>query len=217
MDSFDSTYGKRVVLNLARTVQDNAAYLSEIDGAIGDGDHGINMSKGFGLIEQRIAAQDELDLSSGLDLVGNTLFTEIGGAMGPLYGSLFMDMAEPARGKREIDRDTFAAMLNAGLQAVQALGEAKVGDKTLIDTLAPACDAYNAAVAKDASFADALTQMVAAAEKGKESTLDLVAKVGRSSRLGERSRGHLDAGATSCYLILNSLANSIMELLSKSL
>lgn len=213
MESFQSIHGKKVIIDLARTIQENAAYLSEIDGAIGDGDHGINMNKGFTLARQQIEARDAVDLASGLDLLGNILFAEIGGAMGPLYGSLFMDMAEPARDKTEIDRETFGAMLNAALEAVQVLGEAKVGDKTLIDTLAPACEAYNAAIADDSSFADALASMVAVAEAGKESTRDLVAKVGRSSRLGERSRGHLDAGATSCYLILKSLADSITELL----
>lgn len=213
MESFQSIHGKRVIIDLARIIQENAAYLSEIDGAIGDGDHGINMNKGFTLARQQIEARDPVDLASGLDLLGNILFAEIGGAMGPLYGSLFMAMAEPARDKTEIDRETFGAMLNAALEAVQALGEAKVGDKTLIDTLAPACEAYNAAIADDSSFADALASMATAAEAGKESTRDLVAKVGRSSRLGERSRGHLDAGATSCYLILKSLADSITELL----
>jgi len=213
LESFQSIHGKKVIIDLARTIQENAAYLSEIDGAIGDGDHGINMNKGFTLARQQIEARDAVDLASGLDLLGNILFAEIGGAMGPLYGSLFMDMAEPARDKTEIDRETFGAMLNAALEAVQVLGEAKVGDKTLIDTLAPACEAYNAAIADDSSFADALASMVAVAEAGKESTRDLVAKVGRSSRLGERSRGHLDAGATSCYLILKSLADSITELL----
>lgn len=214
MDAFDSMQGKQVVLDLSRAIQSNAAYLSEIDGAIGDGDHGINMNKGFTLVQQQLEGHESLDLASALDLVGTTLFTEIGGAMGPLYGSLFMDMAEPARGKSEIDRETFGAMLTAGLQSVQVLGEAKVGDKTLIDTLVPACDVYHAAVAEGASFEEALAKMAAAAEAGKESTRDLVAKVGRSSRLGERSRGHLDAGATSCYLILKSLADSMTALLN---
>lgn len=214
MDAFDSMQGKQVVLELSRAIQSNAAYLSEIDGAIGDGDHGINMNKGFTLVQQQLEGHETLDLASGLALVGTTLFTEIGGAMGPLYGSLFMGMAEPARGKTEIDRETFGTMLTAGLQAVQELGGAKVGDKTLIDTLVPACDAYHAAVAGGASFENALAKMATAAEAGKESTRDLVAKVGRSSRLGERSRGHLDAGATSCYLILKSLANSMTALLN---
>lgn len=214
MDMFDSMQGKQVVLDLVHVIQSNSAYLSEIDGAIGDGDHGINMNKGFTLVQGQLETHETFDLASGLDLVGNTLFTEIGGAMGPLYGCLFMDMAEAARGKSEIDRETFGAMLTAGRQAVQALGEAKVGDKTLIDTLVPACEAYNAAVAEGAGFAEALANMASAAEAGKESTRDLVAKVGRSSRLGERSRGHLDAGATSCYLILKSLADSMTALLN---
>lgn len=213
MESFESIHGKKILLDLVEVIQNNAARLSELDGAIGDGDHGINMNKGFTLAGQQIEAQDEVDLASALTLVGNVLFTEIGGAMGPLYGSFFMDMAEPAQGKEVIDRDTFGAMLGAALKAVQTLGEAKVGDKTLIDTLAPAYEAYTQAAAQGLSFTEALAQMVDAAERGKESTRELVAQIGRASRLGERSRGHLDAGATSSYLILKSLADSMTELL----
>lgn len=204
--------GKVVVLNLVRTIDENAGYLSEIDGAIGDGDHGINMRKGF-LKAGELLAQRDADLSTALGLLGSTLLTEIGGAMGPLYGMLFNEMAAACAGKTEITADVFGAMLDAGLTAVQDLGDAKVGDKTLIDTLVPARDAFHVAIQDGAGFAAALERMADAAEQGKESTRDLVAKVGRASRLGERSRGHLDAGATSCYLVLNSLARSIIDLL----
>jgi len=213
LESFESKHGKEILLDLVSTIQSNSARLSEIDGAIGDGDHGINMNKGFTLVAQAVESQDEVDLASGLDLLGTTLFNEIGGAMGPLYGNIFMEMAGPAQDKSSIDRDTFGTMLAAALEAVQMLGDAKVGDKTLVDTLAPANEAYQNAVSNDASFSDALSQMIDAAEKGKESTRDLVAKIGRASRLGERSRGHLDAGATSCYLILKSMADSINKFL----
>ncbi|MBZ0290714.1 MAG: dihydroxyacetone kinase subunit L, partial [Anaerolineae bacterium] len=207
METFKSDQGRSIVLDLVKTIQDNAAYLSEIDGAIGDGDHGINMKKGFTLAGERLGEQ--ADLSGGLRVVGDTLLTEIGGAMGPLYGTLFLEMAETCQGKTEIDAQTFGKMLDAGVSAVQDLGGAKVGDKTLMDTLVPAHDAYAAALANGEGFAGALQKMAVAAEKGKESTRDLVAKIGRASRLGERSRGHLDAGSTSCYLILQSLADSM--------
>ena len=213
METFDSTQGKKIALDLVKIIQDNAAYLSEIDGAIGDGDHGINMNKGFMSAGRQMEEQESIDFAAALDLIGNVLFNEIGGAMGPLYGSFFMDMAKPAEGKTEIDKETFGEMLAAALNAVTMLGEACVGDKTLIDTLTPAEAAYQAAVAHSAGFSEALEVMVKAAHEGQESTRNLVAKVGRASRLGERSRGHLDAGATSCYLILQSIANSIANLL----
>jgi dihydroxyacetone kinase-like protein len=213
MESFQSSHGKEIVLGLVKAIQDNAAYLSEIDGAIGDGDHGINMNKGFTLTQTRIGDQD-VDLSAGLELLGNTLLTEIGGAMGPLYGTFFIEMADASAGKAEIDSQTFGSMLDAALDAVQDLGSAKLGDKTLLDTLIPARSAYHEALASGKSFAEALQGMAAAAEAGKEGTRDMVAKIGRASRLGERSRGHLDAGATSCNLILQALASSMIGLLT---
>ncbi|MCC6804872.1 MAG: dihydroxyacetone kinase subunit L [Anaerolineae bacterium] len=211
MDSFPTTQVDAVVRHLIRTIQDNAAYLSEIDGAIGDGDHGINMSKGFTRAGERLG--EHVTLSEGLQTIGDTLLDEIGGAMGPLYGLLFQEMAFACKGKAEIDKETFGQMLRAAVDAVQDMGGAQPGDKTLIDTLIPARDAYLNAVAAGVPFADALRAMADGAERGKESTRDLVAKIGRASRLGERSRGHLDAGATSCCLILKSLAESITTLL----
>lgn len=211
MESFPTTQGNTIVQYVIKTIQDNAAYLSEIDGAIGDGDHGINMSKGFTQAQSRLG--EHVTLSDDLQTIGDTLFAEIGGAMGPLYGLLFQEMASVCKGKAEVDKETFGQMLNAAVAAVQDIGSAKPGDKTLIDTLIPACDAYMNAVAAGAAFADALRAMADAAERGKESTRDLVAKIGRASRLGERSRGHLDAGATSCCLILKAFAESITTLL----
>lgn len=211
MESFASDRGGVVLRGLVKTIQDNAGYLSEIDGAIGDGDHGINMSKGFTLAGERIPP--DVTLSDGLNTLGDTLLTEIGGAMGPLYGTLFQEMAFACKGKAEIDKQIFAQMLATAVDAVQDLGGAKVGDKTLVDTLIPARTAYEAAVTSGASFADALAAMAKGAERGKESTRDLVAKIGRASRLGERSRGHLDAGSTSCALILKSLAETMASLL----
>ncbi|MGQ9889581.1 MAG: dihydroxyacetone kinase subunit DhaL [Aggregatilineales bacterium] len=212
MDAFNNSQGKAVVLRLAQSIEDSAAYLSEIDGAIGDGDHGINMRKGFLKARDALANQD-VNLSQSLDTLGSTLLTEIGGAMGPLYGMLFTQMAAACASADVIDAKVFGAMLDAAVRAVRELSDAKVGDKTLLDTLVPARDAYRAALETGADFAAALGQMAAAAEQGKESTRELVAKVGRASRLGERSRGHLDAGATSCSIILKTLAEAITDLL----
>jgi dihydroxyacetone kinase-like protein len=139
--------------------------------------------------------------------------TRIGGAMGPLYGTFFVEMADACTDVEEIDAAIFERMLEAGRAAVQELGEASVGDKTLLDTLVPATDAFSASIAAGADFADALAAMAEAAERGKDSTKDLVARVGRASRLGERSRGALDAGATSCWILLDAMAHSMRGLL----
>ncbi|BDG01414.1 dihydroxyacetone kinase subunit DhaL [Anaeromyxobacter oryzae] len=208
MDQVRNDAAGFVVTDLVAVMKANRAYLSEIDGAIGDGDHGINMSKGFGAAGERLAGAPA-GLSQALATLGETLIEGVGGSMGPLYGNFFGAMAE-AVGKRDVvDAPTFAAMLDAGLAAIQEIGGAKVGDKTLLDALVPARDAFAAALAAGRSFSDALDAMAAAAEKGKESTRDLVARVGRASRLGERSKGVLDAGATSCALILGSMARSL--------
>jgi dihydroxyacetone kinase-like protein len=214
MESFLNDEGSLIVYDLIATIQNNKDYLSEIDGAIGDGDHGINMNKGFTICKERLAAQ-KVDLATALKTLGRVLLTEIGGSMGPLYGTFFIEMSKACDGKANIDNQIFADMLKAALKGIQSLGNAKVGDKTLIDTLSPAVDTYVAAVNRGDSFKQALQAMNAAAETGKESTRELVAKVGRASRLGERSRGVLDAGATSCYLMLSSMASSIKALLEK--
>jgi dihydroxyacetone kinase-like protein len=205
-ESYPATEGRLLVLALVETIEANRAYLSEVDGAIGDGDHGINMSKGFTLARTRLGDQT-ISVSDGLALIGKTLITEIGGAMGPIYGTFFIQMSLQAKNKADIDAQVFGAMLTAARKAVEDLGGAKPGDKTIMDTLVPAQEKYNEAISAGAAFHQALQQMADAAELGKESTRNLVAKIGRASRLGERSRGTLDAGATSCALILGTFAN----------
>jgi phosphoenolpyruvate---glycerone phosphotransferase subunit DhaL len=203
-----------IVENLIKTIQENKDYLSEIDGAIGDGDHGINMNKGFTMCKERIQGKD-MGLSEALKVLGRVLLMEIGGSMGPLYGTFFIEMSKEIKDKEKIDKVVFRDMIKRAINGVEVLGKAKVGDKTLMDTLIPAIDAYEIAIDEDKSFSLSLEDMKVYAEAGKESTRDLVAKIGRSSRLGERSRGVLDAGATSCNLILKSIADSIIMQLGK--
>ena len=211
MNGFPASKGSEVVRDLIAVIVENRDYLSEIDGAIGDGDHGINMAKGFNVCDEAIGDQ-HLSLSEALSLLGNTLLGSIGGSMGPLYGMLFLGMAEAVENRDAIDADAFAAMLDAGLDNVGSVSEAKVGDKSMMDTLVPAVTAFKAAQAEGASFRDALSRMTEAAEKGRDSTRDMVSRIGRSSRLGERSRGVLDAGATSSCLLLTRLAESATRL-----
>lgn len=211
VQSFPASRGRVVVDALIETIDEHGEMLSEIDGAIGDGDHGINMRKGFLLVRDEL--EGEIDLAAGLELIGETLMTRIGGAMGPLYGSFFLEMGAACAGVDDIDAAVFGRMLEAGRAAIEEIGEAGVGDKTLLDTLVPATAAFHASVDAGDSFAEALSVMAAAAEQGKESTRELVAKVGRASRLGERSRGVLDAGATSCWLMLRAMAGAMRRLL----
>jgi phosphoenolpyruvate---glycerone phosphotransferase subunit DhaL len=210
MANFPNSEGRQVVLAQIRTIVDNKAYLSEVDGKIGDGDHGINMAKGFNLIKDRLG-EKEVSLSEGLGLIGKTLMTEIGGSMGPLYGTFFIQMSLKSKDKPETDAQLFGEMLKAARDGIEDLGGAKVGDKTLMDVVIPAQETYQAAVEAGASLPEALKKMADAAEAGKNSTVDLVAKIGRSARLGERSRGVLDAGATSAALILQTFARVLSE------
>ena len=211
-NSFANAEGKSILLKMVKAIQDNKAYLGDIDGLIGDGDHGMNMNKGFTVFEERFADQD-FGFTEGLDDLGMILLNEIGGSMGPIYGTILMGMAEQGEDLEEIGLEEFSGMLEHGLSELQTIIEAQVGDKTLVDTLSPAVDSLKKALEQGETFDKALDDMKTAAEAGRDSTKDLVAKFGRSSRLGERSRGVLDAGATSCCLILCAMADGIEELL----
>jgi dihydroxyacetone kinase-like protein len=213
MDFFSNEKGAKIVLDLIDTIQQNKAYLSEIDGAIGDGDHGINMNKGFTICGEYLEGKNA-NLTESLEVLGNVLLTEIGGSMGPIYGSFFLEMSETLGSHTNIDKELFGEMMKSGLEGIRALVPTDVGDKTLLDTLIPAVEAYGRALNAQMTFKEALNAMQEAAEAGKESTRDMVAKVGRASRLGERSRGVLDAGATSCNLIVHSMCNTVDFLIS---
>ena len=212
MNTFKNAYGKPILLKMVKSIQENKAYLGEIDGLIGDGDHGMNMNKGFTLFETRFA-EEEFSFTQGLDELGNILFTEIGGSMGPIYGTVLMDSAEAGKDLEEIGVADLADMLAAGLEGLCGIVDAKVGDKTLVDTLSPVVDALKVAGESGKNFKEALEEMKVVASVGRDSTKDMVAKFGRSSRLGERSRGVLDAGATSCCIILTAMADGIIDLL----
>ena len=193
MKTFKNANGNPVLMKMVKAIHENKDYLGEVDGLIGDGDHGMNMNKGFMMFGDEFGDQ-KFTFADGLDNLGNILFSKIGGSMGPIYGTIFMDAAEQGMELEDITVKDLADMLGAGLAGLQEIVEAQVGDKTLVDTLAPAVE-----------------DMKAAAKKGMESTKDMVAKFGRSSRLGERSRGVLDAGSVSCCIILTAMADGILE------
>ncbi|MDV7145574.1 dihydroxyacetone kinase subunit DhaL [Tropicimonas sp. TH_r6] len=207
MDQFANAGAGVLVGEIARVIVENRAYLSEIDGKIGDGDHGVNMAKGFGRAAEKLDGSESLD--AAMSVLSDVLMNEIGGSMGPLYGMMFLGMAEIIEEAEQVDAALFGEMLKNGLDEVKDIGSAEVGDKTLLDAYSPAVDAYKSAIGDGKPMAEALDAMRAAAEAGRDSTVDMVAKVGRASRLGERSRGVLDAGATSCSLILAALAEGV--------
>lgn len=212
MDKFKNSEGKVIVEDMIKAIKDNTAYLSEVDGAIGDGDHGINMNKGFTLCEQSITGKS-LSFTEALMVLGKTLLMDIGGSMGPLYGGFFKALSKAGANQEYIDGPVFLNMLTAGVESVQSIGNARLGDKTLLDTLIPAKDGLKKSLDEGSTFKKALDVMIRSGEQGMLSTKEMVAKIGRAARLGERSRGVQDAGATSCYILLKAMGESIQSLL----
>jgi phosphoenolpyruvate---glycerone phosphotransferase subunit DhaL len=202
----------RWIRAFAASVEANKQYLTQLDAAIGDGDHGINTSRGMTAVLGKVdSAGGEQDIGALLKTVGMTLVSTVGGAGGPLYGTLFLQMGNSVSGKSELGADDWAGALEAAIAGVEARGKAEPGDKTMIDALVPARDALKTAVTEGATFAEALERSADAAEQGMRDTIPLVARKGRASYLGERSAGHQDPGATSSHLLLKSAAASWAE------
>jgi dihydroxyacetone kinase-like protein len=199
----------RWIRRFAADVEANKEYLTELDAAVGDADHGINMQRGMSAVLAKVDAEgDGQDVGALLKTVGMTLVSTVGGAGGPLYGTLFMQMGTATAGKSELEPRDWAAALEAAVNGVQARGKAEPGDKTMIDALIPGRDALKTALAEGASLGDALRKSAEAAEQGMRDTVPLVAKKGRASYLGERSAGHQDPGATSSHLLLEAAADT---------
>jgi phosphoenolpyruvate---glycerone phosphotransferase subunit DhaL len=193
-------------------VTGRADYLTQLDAAIGDGDHGINMTRGFDAVGKALAAHDA-DAAPGklLVLAGKTLVATVGGASGPLWGSAFRAAGRSLGEADELDGEGLAAALDAALAAVVELGAAQPGDKTMVDALAPATAALRERVAAGDTVAAAVAAAADAAEAGARATVPLQARKGRASYLGERSIGHQDPGATSTALILRALQTAVTK------
>jgi dihydroxyacetone kinase-like protein len=198
----------RMIRAFAATVAEQKEYLTELDSAIGDADHGINMDRGMKAVVAKIDGQPPTDVGALLKTVGMTLVSTVGGAGGPLYGTLFLQLGTATAGKETLEAKDWAAALDAAVTGVQARGKAELEDKTMIDALIPARDAYHQALEEGASFTDGLRRSAAAAEDGVKATVPLVARKGRASYLGERSAGHQDPGATSSWLLLKTIADT---------
>jgi dihydroxyacetone kinase len=208
-----------LVRDLIDTIVANRQYLSEIDGLIGDGDHGINMAKGFTGCGTRLDALGDTaqQLPAALAQLSQALMDDIGGSMGPLYGEFFSGFVTTLAPHQQLDAALFGDALASAVANVQRMGSAQVGDKTLMDTLVPALAAYREAQLAGAGFSSCLQALSVAAEQGRDSTKNLQARIGRSARLGPRSIGVLDAGATSCCLILQSMARSLQRQLDAAI
>lgn len=211
MKYFRNIEGAVALKQVVAAIQQNKDYLGMVDGEIGDGDHGVNMNKGFSLAGERIEARH--GFSEASRIIADTLMGDIGGSMGPLYGSFFKTLWRHSRNLETIDARQYLAMLQAATAAVKEIGGAKVGDKSLVDTLEPACVALDQALNAHSDFDVALAKSIKAAEAGRDSTKDMIAQIGRSARLGERSRGVLDAGAASSYIIIESMQAAIQGIL----
>lgn len=181
--------------------------LTALDSAIGDGDHGINMDRGMRAVMEKVEAATPADVPALMKTVGMALISKVGGAAGPLYGTLFLQFGSAA-GPDGLTPDGWAACLAAGVAGVRSRGKAELEDKTMVDALQPAADAVSAALGEGASFADALARGADAAEEGARATIPLVARKGRASYLGERSAGHQDPGATSSAHLVRSAART---------
>ena len=208
-DSIDVAALDRWIRGFAEAVTENKDYLTQLDSAIGDADHGANMARGMAAAVAALDGKPPATAAALLKQVGMTLVSTVGGASGPLYGTFFLRMATAAGEVDALDAPTFAKALRAGLEGVVARGKAEPGDKTMFDALAPAVDALDAALAAGTPLAEALRATAAAAAEGRNATVPMLARKGRASYLGERSVGHQDPGATSTTLLLEAAAAAV--------
>jgi phosphoenolpyruvate---glycerone phosphotransferase subunit DhaL len=199
----------RWLQRFAAEIEQQKDYLTELDAAIGDADHGINMDRGFKQVINYLPQLAEQDIGTICKTVSMTLISSVGGASGPLYGTWFLRASTAVAGKQELTEEDLLNLLQAGLDGVLQRGKAQLGDKTMVDVLSPAVVTFAQAVNEGKSTPEALQQAVIAAEQGMQETIPMLAKKGRASYLGERSIGHQDPGATSAYLLLKCLWETI--------
>lgn len=193
----------------AAVMAENKAYLTQLDSPIGDADHGNNMDRGFKKVLEKLPTVVDKDIGNILKTTGMTLISTVGGASGPLYGTFFMRGGMAVDAKEELNGEELITMLQAGVDGIVQRGRPQLGDKTMFDAWSPALKAYRTTYDSGGNTLAALRDAVAAAEQGMKDTIPLQARKGRASYLGERSIGHQDPGATSSYLLLNALLETI--------
>ncbi len=192
---------------LSQIYTENKQYLTQLDSAIGDADHGINMDRGFTAVKADLDKNNPQDISAILKTAAMALIRTVGGAAGPLYGTFFMRASAACANKAELGPADVVAMFEAGLDGVVQRGKAEPNDKTMVDAQKPALEAMKQALADGADLKKILQKGTAAAEAGMKNTIPLQARKGRASYLGERSIGHQDPGATSSYLMIKAAAD----------
>jgi len=207
-DTISTNQMQHALEGLCDTIEEEKEYLSELDGAIGDGDHGVNMAKCFREVKKKLTETPAGDMKALFNNVGMVVMNSVGGAMGALYGTFFLKLAQASGEKGYLTLEDLVGMFQAGEKGILDIGKAGPGDKTLIDTLSPAVRSLEKSSREGLGLSESLGNFEQAAKKGMESTKDMEAKMGRASRLGERTIGHQDAGATSCYFILRALASA---------
>lgn len=193
----------------AQVLEEKKAFLTELDSPIGDADHGINMSRGFSKVVEKLPNVADTDIGNILKSSGMALISSVGGASGPLYGTFFMRAGDVVQSKQELESSDLLRLMEVGIEGVVQRGRAGVGEKTMLDALIPAVNALRESVEKGDDLQTALEKCVAAAEQGVTATIPLIAKKGRASYLGERSIGHQDPGATSSYYLLAALLDVV--------
>ena len=198
------------ITTAAEVIEEQRDHLTQLDAAIGDADHGINLARGFSAVVTALETAAPATPGAVLTLTGSTLISKVGGASGPLYGTAFRGAGKALGDTADVDLPGLAAALEAALAGVQRLGAAREGDKTMVDALAPATGAFSKAIAEGASDADALTALAEAAQAGAVATVSMQALKGRASYLGPRSVGHEDPGAASTALILAALRDAVL-------
>lgn len=198
-----------IIKAIAAKMQEEKDYLTELDNVIGDGDHGINLARGFTEVLKKIEVIPSADAGALLKNVGMTLVSTVGGASGPLYGTAFMKAAAIVSGKAEVDGNDFLTMLDVAIKGIQARGKAVEGEKTMLDAIIPAYNAIKEDFEANGDMKAALDKGIEAAWKGVEYTKTIIATKGRASYLGERSIGHQDPGATSITMLLEVVRNNL--------
>ena len=204
----DSTKVLEILGMMKASIDENAQFLTELDAAIGDNDHGINMARGFRKIEEDLPGLAGKDIGTILKKAGMDLVSTVGGSSGPLYGTAFMKAGAKAAGKEMITTDDFLAMMEEAVEGVKMRGKAVRGEKTMLDSMIPALEAMKCVAESGKDAATVLSAGVAAAEDGVEYTKTIIATKGRASYLGERSIGHQDPGATSFAVLLKAIARA---------
>ncbi|MDO5515990.1 MAG: dihydroxyacetone kinase subunit DhaL [Clostridium sp.] len=202
---------KEILVEVSSIIDKKKLYLSELDAAIGDGDHGLNLSKGFKAVKEKIQGASNDDIGNVLKTAGMALVTTVGGASGPLYGTAFMKGSAVVNNKSSIDMNDFLNILTEALNGIKMRGKSTEGEKTMIDTLSPVVDGIKKDLEEGKDSSTILEDIRDISRKGMESTRDIIATKGRASYLKERSIGHKDPGATSMYYILDTICECILN------